>query len=214
MVVVGIDAEITGATWTVSRFNRGESNAYACDRALQLIVPRYQQLYDLARKYRTNGVGAAGFLRRLPQAGRRPGPGSRPPSERPASTAAPRSRPDVPYCGVVNILAQACAMARSGDVRPGNVAPAALLKVGVCCHVLTFLNSAKFAGARSRSGTCLRTSARDGHQGGAGILDRHLFGSASQHPSSPTETDEHRCERAGAGSLQQAGDGRAFQNRR
>jgi hypothetical protein len=51
VVVVGIDAEITGATWTVSRFNRGESNAYACDRALQLIVPRYQQLYDLARKY-------------------------------------------------------------------------------------------------------------------------------------------------------------------
>ena len=51
MVVVGLDAEITGATWTVSRFNRGESDAYACDRALQLIVPHYQQLYDLAHKH-------------------------------------------------------------------------------------------------------------------------------------------------------------------
>jgi hypothetical protein len=52
----------------------------------------------------------------------RPGRGSRPPSERTVPTAAPRSRQDVPYCGVVNMFAQACAMARSGDVRPGNVA--------------------------------------------------------------------------------------------
>jgi len=51
VVVVGLDAEITGATWTVSRFNRGESDAYACDRALQIIVPHYQQLYDLAHKH-------------------------------------------------------------------------------------------------------------------------------------------------------------------
>ena len=51
VVVVGLDAEIGGATWTVSRFNRGESDAYACDRALQVIVPHYQQLYDLAQKH-------------------------------------------------------------------------------------------------------------------------------------------------------------------
>ena len=51
VVVVGIDAEITGATWTVSRFNRGESNAHACDRALQVIVPHYQRLYDLNQKH-------------------------------------------------------------------------------------------------------------------------------------------------------------------
>jgi hypothetical protein len=51
VVVVGLDAEINGATWTVSRFNRGESDAYACDRALQVIVPHYQQLYDLKRKH-------------------------------------------------------------------------------------------------------------------------------------------------------------------
>jgi hypothetical protein len=51
VVVVGLDAEINGATWTVSRFNRGASDAHACDRALQLIVPHYQQLYDLKQKH-------------------------------------------------------------------------------------------------------------------------------------------------------------------
>ena len=51
VVVVGLDAEISGATWTVSRFNRGESDAYACDRALQVIVPHYQLLYDLKQKH-------------------------------------------------------------------------------------------------------------------------------------------------------------------
>jgi hypothetical protein len=51
VVVVGLDAEISGATWTVSCFNRGESNAYACDRALQVIVPHYQRLYDLKQKH-------------------------------------------------------------------------------------------------------------------------------------------------------------------
>ncbi|HEY1364384.1 MAG TPA: hypothetical protein VGF60_19235, partial [Xanthobacteraceae bacterium] len=33
VVVVAIDAETSGTTWTVSRYNRGESDAYACDRA-------------------------------------------------------------------------------------------------------------------------------------------------------------------------------------
>jgi hypothetical protein len=51
VVVVGLDSEITGATWTVSRFNRGESSAHACDRALQVIVPHYQRLYDLRQKH-------------------------------------------------------------------------------------------------------------------------------------------------------------------
>ena len=51
VVVVGLDAEISGATWTVSRFNRGEADAHACDRALLVIVPQYQQLYDLAQKH-------------------------------------------------------------------------------------------------------------------------------------------------------------------
>jgi hypothetical protein len=51
VVVVGLDGEINGATWTVSRFNRGESDADACDRALQVIVPHYQRLYDLTQKH-------------------------------------------------------------------------------------------------------------------------------------------------------------------
>ena len=51
VVVVGIDDEINGATWTVARFNRGEADAYACDRALQRIVPHYQRLYDLKQKH-------------------------------------------------------------------------------------------------------------------------------------------------------------------
>jgi hypothetical protein len=51
VVVVASDAETSGATWTVSYFNRGEADAYACDRALQVIVPHYQQLYDLAQKH-------------------------------------------------------------------------------------------------------------------------------------------------------------------
>jgi hypothetical protein len=51
VVVVRLDTEITGATWTVSRFNHGGSDANACDRALQVIVPRYQHLYDLTQKH-------------------------------------------------------------------------------------------------------------------------------------------------------------------
>jgi hypothetical protein len=39
------------ATWTVSCFNVGKSGGWACDRALQHIVPRFQQLYDLVQKH-------------------------------------------------------------------------------------------------------------------------------------------------------------------
>jgi hypothetical protein len=46
VVPVGNDSGI--ANWTVSRFHRGQSDAHACDRALQRIVPQYQRLYDLA----------------------------------------------------------------------------------------------------------------------------------------------------------------------
>ena len=48
IVVVPIVDDTGTATWTVSRFHRGQSSAYACDRALQRIVPHYQRLYDLA----------------------------------------------------------------------------------------------------------------------------------------------------------------------
>ena len=48
IIVVPVVDDFAIATWTVSRFHRGQSDAYACDRALQRIVPRYQRLYDLA----------------------------------------------------------------------------------------------------------------------------------------------------------------------
>jgi hypothetical protein len=48
IIVVPVVDDFAIATWTVSRFNRGQSDAYACDRALQRIVPHYQRLYDLA----------------------------------------------------------------------------------------------------------------------------------------------------------------------
>jgi hypothetical protein len=51
ILVIPIVDDTVVATWTVSRFHRGESNAYACDRALQRIVPHYQRLYDLAQKH-------------------------------------------------------------------------------------------------------------------------------------------------------------------
>jgi hypothetical protein len=35
----------------VSGFNRGRSDIYACDRALQHIVPAYQRIYELAQKH-------------------------------------------------------------------------------------------------------------------------------------------------------------------
>jgi hypothetical protein len=51
VVVIPVDTGGGHATWTVSAFNRGQADAYACDRALQRIVPHYQQLYDLAQKH-------------------------------------------------------------------------------------------------------------------------------------------------------------------
>jgi hypothetical protein len=51
VVVVPFAGDTGVATWRVSCFHRGESNAYACDRALQRIVPHYQRLYDLAQKH-------------------------------------------------------------------------------------------------------------------------------------------------------------------
>jgi hypothetical protein len=51
VVVIPVDTGGGDATWTVSAFNRGHADAYACDRALQRIVPHYQQLYDLAQKH-------------------------------------------------------------------------------------------------------------------------------------------------------------------
>src|SRR5262245_29804110 len=49
VLVVAVDDAV--ANWTVAQFNRGESDAYACDRALQRIVPHYQRLYELVQKH-------------------------------------------------------------------------------------------------------------------------------------------------------------------
>jgi hypothetical protein len=51
VVVVAVEGNDDFANWTVARFNRGESCAYACDRALQRIVPHYQRLYQLVQKH-------------------------------------------------------------------------------------------------------------------------------------------------------------------
>ena len=50
VVVIAVEGD-DDANWTVSQFNRGESSAYACDQALQRIVPHYQRLYQLVQKH-------------------------------------------------------------------------------------------------------------------------------------------------------------------
>jgi hypothetical protein len=50
VMVVAVEGD-DDANWTVSQFNRGESSAYACDQALQRIVPHYQRLYELVQKH-------------------------------------------------------------------------------------------------------------------------------------------------------------------
>jgi hypothetical protein len=51
VVVVAVEGDETVANWTVARFHRGGACPYACDRALQRIVPHYQRLYQLAQKH-------------------------------------------------------------------------------------------------------------------------------------------------------------------
>ena len=41
----------SGANWTVAAYNRGTSSEYDCDRALQVIVPRFQGFYELVQKH-------------------------------------------------------------------------------------------------------------------------------------------------------------------
>ena len=50
VVVIAVEGD-DDANWTVSQFNRGESSAYACDQALQRIVPHYQRIYQLVQKH-------------------------------------------------------------------------------------------------------------------------------------------------------------------
>ncbi|HWS94908.1 MAG TPA: hypothetical protein VN620_00315 [Candidatus Methylomirabilis sp.] len=51
VTVIPVESNDEVANWTVARFNRGESCAYACDLALQRIVPHYQRLYQLVQKH-------------------------------------------------------------------------------------------------------------------------------------------------------------------
>ena len=51
VVVVPILDHAHVATWTVSCFNPGKSDAEACDGALQLIVPRFQRAYDIVQRH-------------------------------------------------------------------------------------------------------------------------------------------------------------------
>jgi hypothetical protein len=51
VVIVPIVGHADAATWTVSCFRVGETGGTRCDRALQDIVPRLQQVYDLVQKH-------------------------------------------------------------------------------------------------------------------------------------------------------------------
>jgi hypothetical protein len=51
-LLIDVTADHTNtASWTVSRFDHGRSDGWACDRALQHIVPLFQRVYDLVRKH-------------------------------------------------------------------------------------------------------------------------------------------------------------------
>ena len=39
------------ANWTVAAYNCGTSSEYDCERALQVIVPRFQAFYELVQKH-------------------------------------------------------------------------------------------------------------------------------------------------------------------
>jgi hypothetical protein len=49
VVVVRVTDPGEAATWTVSCFKADPADGAACERALQEIVPRFQQLYDMSR---------------------------------------------------------------------------------------------------------------------------------------------------------------------
>ena len=51
VVVIPIDSYRNAANWTVQKFNCGNSDGDACDRALQHIVPGFQRVYSLVRTH-------------------------------------------------------------------------------------------------------------------------------------------------------------------
>ena len=52
IIVVPVVDDLGIATWTVSRFHRGQLDAYACDRALYRLSRTTSRLYDLAQSIR------------------------------------------------------------------------------------------------------------------------------------------------------------------
>ncbi len=51
IVVIQIVDPTDATTWTVASFDCGKSDGYACDRALQRIVPQFQRVYDMVQKH-------------------------------------------------------------------------------------------------------------------------------------------------------------------
>jgi hypothetical protein len=51
VIVIAITDYTDATTWTVSSFDCGNSDGYACDRALQRIVPQFQRLYGMVQKH-------------------------------------------------------------------------------------------------------------------------------------------------------------------
>ena len=49
--VVAYDNEIDDANWTLAAYNPGTATEYACELALQQILPRLQGFYDLVEKH-------------------------------------------------------------------------------------------------------------------------------------------------------------------
>ena len=49
--IMVVASDHSPATWTVSAYDPGNSDDTACELALQHIVPRLQQVYDLVRKH-------------------------------------------------------------------------------------------------------------------------------------------------------------------
>ena len=51
VIVIAIADYTDGTSWTVSSYDCGKSDGYACDRALQRIVPQFQRVYDMVQKH-------------------------------------------------------------------------------------------------------------------------------------------------------------------
>jgi hypothetical protein len=51
VAVIAYDNGIDDANWTLAAYNAGTATEYACELALQQILPRLQGFYDLVEKH-------------------------------------------------------------------------------------------------------------------------------------------------------------------